>query len=460
MINKRITLVLILFSILLLPVSIFIVPENGNFKLDNKDDYHNQQLVPFTSNTIVEKWNFTTSQDVNHLAISDDGKYVCAVIGNNITLFNNDNNNTLLNYEMNSPITSMDLSSKGDYIAVGDENGNVTLFNCTSFDDKVLEWSYKTDDFIKSVAISPDGKYIVAGDKYSLKSEGYIYFFNNSNTDPKNYEWRYDILSEITSIDIGYDKTDDIYYIVAGNDYSNGMVYYFNNTNEDLKKEMWIYETVGPVNEVDMSLDGNYFTVHCSENDNLYTFNKSSSESQPPMGFFHGVRKDDLAISPEGGYITVGNVQEDMTYLFDNLLNEPIWKAESGNSVNSVDISLYGNYILAGSVDNHMYLYHKSSNNSIWSYDSGAEVRLVALSLTGNYIAGVSSDGSNINTIYLFYHDIPNPLGNPELSDNGDSSNNSESNNAIPFGNYHLLFISIGIIGLIVINKRKTLKIN
>ena len=116
-------------------------------------------------------------------------------------------------------------------------------------------------------------------------------------------------------------------------------------------------------------------------------------------------------------------------------------------------ISLYGNYILAGSADSNIYLYQKSSNNSMWSFDSGTEVKKVAMSLTGSYFSGISVDESNIHTIYLFQHDIPNPLRNINIAGDDDS----ETNNAISFGKYYLFFITIGITGLIIISKRKTI---
>ena len=72
-------------------------------------------------------------------------------------------------------VNTVSLSSDGNYLAVGDFNHNVSLFN---FEGKKL-WNYTTGDIVYTVSISPDGTGVAAGsnDKkiYFLTGKGKCY---------------------------------------------------------------------------------------------------------------------------------------------------------------------------------------------------------------------------------------------------------------------------------------------
>ncbi|MFX1387706.1 MAG: hypothetical protein ACFE9M_10865 [Promethearchaeota archaeon] len=91
-----------------------------------------------------------------------------------------------------------------------------------------------------------------------------------------------------------------------------------------------------------------------------------------------------------------------------------------------------------------------------WNYVTSQNIEHLAISVSGSYIAGVASDESNIHTIYLFFHDIPNPRGNPIIFGD-DEDSNGEIKSVISFGNYYILFITVGLTILILINTRKTI---
>ena len=68
------------------------------------------------------------------------------------------NNNELSNQKAiktSSAVSSVAISSDGDYVVAGCNDGNISLFEKSS---STPLWSYKTDYYIYSVAISSDGK--------------------------------------------------------------------------------------------------------------------------------------------------------------------------------------------------------------------------------------------------------------------------------------------------------------
>ena len=68
------------------------------------------------------------------------------------------------------------------------------------------EWSRNIGDYVNCVAITPDGKYIVAGSKFEYN--GSVYLFNTKG----DLLWKYETGSTVESVSI----TPDGKYIVAG----------------------------------------------------------------------------------------------------------------------------------------------------------------------------------------------------------------------------------------------------
>ena len=66
---------------------------------------------------------------------------------------------------------SVAISQNGKYIVAGSHDNKVFLFDKSK---PTPIWSYETDDWVYSVSISADGQYIAAGSR-----DNKIYFFNN-----------------------------------------------------------------------------------------------------------------------------------------------------------------------------------------------------------------------------------------------------------------------------------------
>ena len=117
-------------------------------------------------------------------------------------------------------------------------------------------WNY-TVDKAPLVAISADGKYMVAGgDK--------VYLFNKSSTTPKTPMWEYDSAgTDIYAVAISADGN----YIVAG-DVSKFYLFHKSDPNP-----LWDYSISGWVNSLAMSSDGTYIAV--ADMNTFYLFNNT-----------------------------------------------------------------------------------------------------------------------------------------------------------------------------------------
>ena len=144
--------------------------------------------------------------------------------------------------------------------------------------------------------------------------------------------------------------------------------------------------------------------------------------------------------------------------MFSRTSPTPLWSYTTGSDLESVDISSNGDYIVAESEDEKVYLFHKSSNNLLWSYT------LDGTQGNGYYCVSISSDGKYIaagglNNFYYFRNFYVNGTYRPLDRDDRKDDNNHTEPEVISIVNFHLIFIVLGIIYVIMkIIRKKHLK--
>ncbi|RLI84130.1 MAG: hypothetical protein DRP01_08390, partial [Archaeoglobales archaeon] len=135
----------------------------------------------------------------------------------------------LWSYKTGLWVRSVAISSDGKYVVAGSDDKKVYFFDKSG---KLL-WSYDTGDWVRSVAISSDGEYVVVGTGYILYVGGIVYFFDRSG----KLLWSYRTADEVESVAISSDGE----YVVAGSkDYK---VYFFDRSG----KLLWSYRTADEV---------------------------------------------------------------------------------------------------------------------------------------------------------------------------------------------------------------------
>ena len=125
----------------------------------------------------------------------------------------------------------------------------------------------------------------------------------------------------------------------------------------------------------------------------------------PEWSYDTGENINSVDISANGEYIVAGG-RDNNTHFFSKDSNEPVWSYEASDSIYSVAISSNGEYIVAGGGDNFVYLFSKDNATPLWKYDVGAYVFPVSISGDGEYIVVGNENGD----VYFFDKDSSDPL--------------------------------------------------
>ena len=165
------------------------------------------------SNLPLTKYKTSPDAPVWTAAISRDEKYSVYGLDNadtytSIFLFSNDKNTPLKTWTTDWWVRSIDISSNGKYIVAGSGDHNVYLIDRDK--DEPL-WKFEADERVGSVSISEDGNYITAGSK-----DKKVYLLSKESKIPL---WNYKTDSWVDSVAISADGT----YIVAGTGTTNYM---------------------------------------------------------------------------------------------------------------------------------------------------------------------------------------------------------------------------------------------
>jgi WD40 repeat protein len=265
-----------------------------------------------------------------------------------------------------------------------------------------LEWSYDAGTHFRTVAISSDGEYIVAGTG-SYQSDYGVYLFSKDSPIPL---WSYETGSNsVTSVSISADGE----YIVASSE--DGVVYLF---DKDSSTPLWNYtyttSDCGHCNTVSISANGEYFVLGSG---NVYLFDKDSST--PLWQYNESARS--VSISAEGDYITVGTKVDSagdvFVLLFGKESSQYLWRYNIGVDIYSVSISADGEYITAGGGEGEsgkVYLFDKDSSTPLWSYETEGAVYSVSISADAEYISVGTSNNNEDGNVYFFDKDSSTPL--------------------------------------------------
>ncbi len=208
------------------------------------------ELLLFSRTSKEPTWTYKAGGDIHGLAISADGSYVAAGAhcpDRRALLFSRNSNNPLVSYVASegSPVWTADISSDGSYAVYGlDSAGSyksILLFS-PGKNSPIRTWV--TDWWVRSVGMSSDGKYIVAG-----SGDHKVYFIDREKDNPV---WKFEAGERVGSVSISSDGN----FIAAGSKDKN--VYLFSKGSSS---PVWGYDAGVWVNTVEISADGNYIVA-------------------------------------------------------------------------------------------------------------------------------------------------------------------------------------------------------
>ena len=306
------------------------------------------------------------------------------------------------NHSSSIEVSSMSISNTGQYIVAG-RSHNISLFDNEYSNNKKPLWEHNTTNEVISVVISGDGKYIAVGHAENVT------FIDRTQ---KEVIWTYNTTESINKVDISYDGK----YIVATH---NLNISYFDTSQQTL---LWSYNNTpgNELSEIDMSGDGKHLVARANDDFRV--------EAIQPAAFFNS---------------SITNPKT------------KVWKVGSSGEAAPPRISYDGKYVIVGYKSPPSTIFNFSlfdrtyamNDKPLWSDVLSDQIKSVDISRIGDYIVAGCDDGN----IYLYYHDVQVPSFT--LGDDDDDDDDKAP--AIPFGNYYLIFIALGILSLIIVYKRK-----
>ncbi len=142
---------------------------------------------PATAKVPKFKWDYDAGWKVTSVAISPTGKLIAAGSANGDVHVFHENESLSWSYEVESGVQDVAISYYGN-VLVGDGD-SVYLINATGG----LIWENFIGDYVRSVAFSPEGDYIVAG-----SSDNRVYLFDEEGT----RLWKYSTGSSVQGVTV------------------------------------------------------------------------------------------------------------------------------------------------------------------------------------------------------------------------------------------------------------------
>jgi WD40 repeat protein len=280
-------------------------------------------------------------------------------------------------------------------------------------------WNYAapTKKKVSSVAVSEDGRYVVAGagnDLCYFNREGTLLWNYTGWNEYGTYKGTFSALS----------ISDDGRYIIGSLGYT---FYYFAQNGTRLWKEEGGFGA-DSIRNVAASNNGNFFSIGTSLNHVRYY---NSESAKPVWSFTTFIRQNTsesnagnhVALSADGQYVAASGEDSRVYYL--NQSGALLWQSsETGRPLEDITMSADGHTITAASRDHNIYVFD-NSGKLLWNATTGNVVRTIAMSSDGKYIVAGSDDSVitffNHNGTLLSTYSARMPVTSLAISRNGNT---------------------------------------
>lgn len=228
--------------------NIYAVSISGDGKYIAAGTSGTNKVLLFDKDSNKPVWEFVGEGDIHGLAIAQNGKYIAAGAhcpDRRAFAFLQESNKPLFSYQLSedSPVWTAAISFDGKSIVYGLDGGGDfdNIFVFTPEKDEPLK-SFRAQGWVRSVAMSADGKYIAAG-----SGTGHIVYLFDKNKDTPL--WQYKADERVGAVDIASNGK----YIAAGSKDKN--VYVFSSESS---KPLWKFSADEWVNSVAISANGDF----------------------------------------------------------------------------------------------------------------------------------------------------------------------------------------------------------
>jgi WD40 repeat protein len=349
------------------------------------------QLSLFLTNHKSAVWSYNLPNNVEHIAMSDNGNYVAASTGNFVCCFSKHSPSPIGSF-VNVPgrqggINSLSFSSDGQYLAIGtwargynDATSFVHVFdvlrNATVWSAVIAILPGGSYDYV-TIDFSSDGAFVAAGSTYTHKA----YLYNRQSSTPLI---QYDTANPLNCVSI---SGDGRYFAAGGN-----VIYFF---GKDVIVPLWTHNISGTVSSISISQDSTYISatsgtrVELIRSDGNALWNASIGANANEIALSSG---GENCVVRGGNYVYLFNVTADgnsATSVYD-----PIWQYNTGNVVNGVAISNQGESAVAASGGKMFYYSTLGQNLTAKVTNSANGQALYGVTVTLFFSDGNSQTGT------------------------------------------------------------------
>ena len=265
------------------------------------------------------------------------------------------------------------VSLDGRFVVAGSDDMHTYFFETSLGGSKPL-WSHETHGYVRHVSVSRNGACIAAGD-----TEGNIFFYrSNSSGGPV---WSYRSETAIQALAL----TDLGDYLAAGD--RRGHLYVLKT---DLQEPMiWQYLISGGVLAVSLSTHG--VLVATGAQGGLYFFGQVTSPSYE-WAFQQYSSLPYVAITDDGSYLVAGG-SDGYLYLLTNS-GQLVDRSNVGGAVSALSISVGTRRVVAGTMNGNVSLYQIENRlEKRGSFQSREPVTSIAASENGDRVSVAYLDG-------------------------------------------------------------------
>ena len=338
----------------------------------------------------------------------------------------------VLTYRTGNYSWAVAVSHDGRYVIAGSDDMHVYFFDTQSAEDKPL-WSYATHGYVRHVAVSGDGSRAAAGDL-----DGSILFFAPAVSG--NPVWSSRATSPIDALAM----SEDGEYMAAGD--RLGTIYLLKTARTDLTRH------VIPGGVLALSISKSGMVAATAARGGLYYFGETSSEAGYAWSFEVHTSFPQLAMSGEArhivigdnsgyvylvsssgelidrervrgaisalsmsetkGRVVVGSTSGNVTLYLVRDRLEKLQSLQASRPVTSTVISENGERISVADLDELVSMFNQSLTAHMWTFNAGGIVHSLSISHNGQVMAAASDTGD----IYVFDEKTPQRISMTMLS--------------------------------------------
>ncbi len=315
----------------------------------------------------VKAWEYLTRGHVLDVSISSDGEHIVAGSQDSYLYLFDKAGNAVWGQNLGTPVLRVMLSPNGEYICTTTYDNIISLFNIQG----ALLWRRRVNRPVMGMDMTNDGNYVALG---SDNRNIYVVAANGALI------WNQKVGGEVRHVTI----TRDGRYTIIGS--YDAFIYCFDHSGN----LYWSYKTMGPIEAMDINGSADYILASSSDR-RTYFLNRSGSmiwNPKNPEPVKH------VEVSDQGN-LMVESMGDDVLVLSKD--GTVLHRAKAGGIITALNISDSGEYIVVGTINNHVAMYDKSLQ-LLWDCVADGEITSLTISEKGHFIVAGSKD----RKVYMF----------------------------------------------------------